>query len=1557
MKRIFKYLIRVVLAIICLLILVVFLFYLPPVQDYLRKRAVEYVAGHYDWDVKIGHFRLGFPLDLVLEDVYAGPSATDTLAALESLHLKVGLNRILRKELSVEELELKKMRFNLANDTTGMLLKVKVDALHLKARRLDLGRHWVDVDEIALEDGDVFLRAASGESSPDTITANSTFDWTFAIDRIRLQQIAYQMNTASLPYLSAGVGKGMIVNGKVILGQQTIDLDSLSIGGGWCNMRMADGGTDQAETGGTVPADTSASSSWIVRANALELENSAFSMTAAGAGKMNMVISGIGIRLDSIYNCGTIVRASLKDLKAVQKDGLEIKSMRAGIDLDSALTALNGVFIQTPNSNIRLEASSESSLNGLMDRVPLVVNLNARIGLADLAPFWEDLPADLFSRQVDVSTALALTDERIKIDCLTLSMPGHLQLEAKGMLESLRNPEFLTGNLELTGDLPDVRFAEVFLKDAGIHIPRNMALSVNLKADEGALESLVRLCCGEGCMTLDGAYHLVQENYDGELSLNAFPLDRFMPADSLGIVSADIRLAGRYFTWQDAKADIAADIRHFVFRGHDYQGVSLQASVDRTKLKGTLTNKDPEAPIELRFQGDSLEHRYTATLNGRIGDVDLKALNLVSEPFATGMFLDIRATMGAEETYTLNVRLDSLKLTDANSTYRLGSLELGMSSDLSKTSLNMNTGDLKMFFQADTSLMGFAGSMGKAAQVIRQQITGHNIDMEEIKDNLPVFVFRLEGAQNNAVSRFLKTRDIGFKDLVFDLVSRKRSGLRLGVQANAPYFGTVRLDSVQAGIWQTGKSMVYAIGAGSSAEAWKGLFNLNMSGRIQGDRFRWELKQKDAQGQIGFDLGVNLVMGDTAVVVSFFPVNPILGYTRWIVNADNRIVVGKDWKVNANLRMTYLNKLISIQSLENQGDMRDRLQIEIAGVDLTNLSRMVPFMPHLAGILRTDLELYTRDKAYGVDGQIQVADLFYDEQRLGSVDLDLQYAGNTRMTNHAVDFELRIDSVRRAIAKGVFSTSETERDLKVDVDFPSLPLYIVNAFVPADLIRLGGELYGGIHFRGTVDKPLLNGELAFRSGLADVVMLGTTFRLDTTHLRVKDGKILFPKYRFIAPNNSNLIVDGQITLLPFDRMGMNLAVNAANFEVVNVKKNPTSLIYGKAYANINARLAGEFSALSVTGNMDLLNRTNITYTLRSSDPELVDRSADLVRFVSFRDSTLNEKDQMTNRIDASSFMLKMLIEIGDQVAVNVALSEDGSDNVFIQGGGNLVLAMNPESGMSLSGKYILTGGTVVYNVPIAGKKEFNIQNGSYVEWTGNVMNPLLNISASESVKATVEDGERNRLVTFESIIRIQNNLTNPDITFDLSAPNDMVIQNQLATFSQEERTRQALNLLIYNTYTAPGAAKSGTGGNVANNALYSLVENELNKYTKKIGLTVGVDSYNTDENTVQRDFTYEFSKQLFNDRVRVKIGGRVSTDNNESQGNNIQDNLVDDISLEYVLTKKRNLFLKVFRHSNYESVLDGEVTQTGVGVVWRKSFRKFKDLFKNNRKLKKNEIK
>ena len=163
-----------------------------------------------------------------------------------------------------------------------------------------------------------------------------------------------------------------------------------------------------------------------------------------------------------------------------------------------------------------------------------------------------------------------------------------------------------------------------------------------------------------------------------------------------------------------------------------------------------------------------------------------------------------------------------------------------------------------------------------------------------------------------------------------------------------------------------------------------------------------------------------------------------------------------------------------------------------------------------------------------------------------------------------------------------------------------------------------------------------------------------------------------------------------------------------------------------------------------------------------------------------------------------------------------------------------------------------------------------------------------------------------------------------------------------------------MNLLIYNTYSGPGTSTSSslTSGNPLN----SFIQKELNQWAqnnlKNIDVSFGIDSYDDTMNGGQgtrTDYSYKVSKTLFNDRFKVIIGGSFSPD--AAADENLKENLVDDISLEYRLDKRDNMLIKIFRHTGYESILEGEVTQTGIGVVLRKNFQKFMDIFRRKKKV------
>jgi autotransporter translocation and assembly factor TamB len=79
------------------------------------------------------------------------------------------------------------------------------------------------------------------------------------------------------------------------------------------------------------------------------------------------------------------------------------------------------------------------------------------------------------------------------------------------------------------------------------------------------------------------------------------------------------------------------------------------------------------------------------------------------------------------------------------------------------------------------------------------------------------------------------------------------------------------------------------------------------------------------------------------------------------------------------------------------------------------------------------------------------------------------------------------------------------------------------------------------------------------------------------------------------------------------------------------------------------------------------------------------------------------------------------------------LNADESNYVDLMGGGDLRMKYNSE-GINLTGRYTLSSGEMKYSLPVIPLKTFTVKEGSYVEFTGDPMNPKLNITAVERTK-------------------------------------------------------------------------------------------------------------------------------------------------------------------------------------------------------------------------------
>ena len=210
------------------------------------------------------------------------------------------------------------------------------------------------------------------------------------------------------------------------------------------------------------------------------------------------------------------------------------------------------------------------------------------------------------------------------------------------------------------------------------------------------------------------------------------------------------------------------------------------------------------------------------------------------------------------------------------------------------------------------------------------------------------------------------------------------------------------------------------------------------------------------------------------------------------------------------------------------------------------------------------------------------------------------------------------------------------------------------------------------------------------------------------------------------------------------------------------------------------------------------------------------------------------------------------------------------------------------------------------------------------------------------MKTTVYESNVPRSVNFDVGLAVSQTLDNMGLEFTLEAPSDMTVSNQLATMSAEERGKVAVTMLATGMYLTESG--NGTSGFSATNALNSFLQTQIaaisNKALSTIDLNFGIDNTNTASGGTQTDFS--FAKRFWGNRISLIVGGKVSSG---SEVQNTGESIINNISIEYRMDKSATRYVRLYYDRNTESLLEGEVTEMGAGVVFRRKSTRLGELF------------
>ena len=728
-----------------------------------------------------------------------------------------------------------------------------------------------------------------------------------------------------------------------------------------------------------------------------------------------------------------------------------------------------------------------------------------------------------------------------------------------------------------------------------------------------------------------------------------------------------------------------------------------------------------------------------------------------------------------------------------------------------------------------------------------------------------------------------------------------------------------------------------------------------MTGEIRSEDAELTVNYVDGEGQTGVLFGVNarpLTEGQgkgNGVLLNLTPAEPVIAYRKFhFVDNSNWVYLHKNMRVYANIDMDSDNGLgFRMQSDRNDSVSLQNMNVELSRLQLGELSEVLPYMPRLTGLFSAEAQYIQTPTSLQVSAEANIDELTYERQHVGDVGMGATWLPGDKGATHYLNTYFSYDNQEVLVADGMLTQKNGRDTLEVTTTFEHFPMKIANAFIPDQMVSFTGDIDGGVHIYGPLEKPKMDGDVTLDSVSVYARQAGARYWFDDRPVQVKDNQLIFDKFAIYTTSKNPFTIDGKVDFRNLERPTANLKLLAENYTLLDAPRTRESLIYGKVFVDLNATVRGPLDALTMRGNMNLLGNTDVTYVLTDSPLTVEDRLEGLVTFTSFADTASVSADEVP-AMSLGGMDMIMSVHIDNAVRLRADLSPDRSKFIELEGGGDLNMQYTPQGDISLTGRYTLSGGIMKYSLPVIPLKEFQINNGSYVDWRGDPMNPTLNLKATERMRASVADGDDggSRVVNFDVSIAIKNRLDAPELIFDITAPDDATVENELQAMGAEERSKQAIAMLATGVYMNSGVKG---GGLSMGSALNSVIQSQINSLAGSAfqsinaSFTMGMEDRTAAETgDKQTDYSFRYSQRLFNDRVQIVIGGKVTTGANAT---NDAESFIDNISLEYRLDTSGTRYVRVFYDKNYESVLDGEITETGVGLVLRRKMDRLGELF------------
>ena len=707
------------------------------------------------------------------------------------------------------------------------------------------------------------------------------------------------------------------------------------------------------------------------------------------------------------------------------------------------------------------------------------------------------------------------------------------------------------------------------------------------------------------------------------------------------------------------------------------------------------------------------------------------------------------------------------------------------------------------------------------------------------------------------------------------------------------------------------------------------------------------------------------------MVARFTDSQILLNEYNFKFNNHNAVTIQKQRILVDNLVLSDKESSISVNGVYSKLP-NDKLTVAINNFDIgivNNFLRGISF----DGTLSANADITMRDKNRVIMGKLMASDFTLNNTPFGNVFLtagigesgSLGFSGgifkrdepiSSNIINEYTIKNYQTENNKLANINGYYLSHIKRFVAKANVG--SLDLGFLQPFLSSFSNQVTGTASGELSFIASADSAFISGKAHVNRMTMGITSLGTIYNIENQDVLFNNKGIVFDNIILTDKDNNSATMKGHIYHNLFKDMKIDLDINTNRIMALNLPRDNNSSFYGKGYVSGGIKIKGDDKQLDFSSdNLTTLRGSSIYFPITSS--QSVSENSNIRFKTVIQDSvvvipTIEEKMKLN-----FDFIFNVTPEADAQVDV-MAIGGTMRANTT----GRLHLLYNDIIGVNIYGDLEINSGDFLLSLENIVNTKLKLVPGGKVYFDGPVADFNVNVSAYYTARASLSNilsyGEEAASTTrtpVNAYIHLNGQLMKyPSIDFSFEMPNADQEMNRsvfmaIDTSNPQNRSKQFFIFLLTNQFMPDDASNEDISSTVESGGigiLTNMVNNFLSRQMKHGG--VGIVYKNKTQQSAA-EYGLNANVQFLNDRMIFETNIGYYDNNSANGGKTSIENFYGDFSLEYLITQKGNWRVKVYNFNDqYALESYRRIPGVGLALMYKQEFNNkndFSEAFKD----------